>query len=221
MGITLLGRKIGMTQIFEESGVASPVTVIEVGPCMVTQIKSDQQDAETGKSRDGYNAIQIGFEQIPESRRSYAQNKYTETTKLPAHRHHKEFRLDNAEATESYELGQLLDVNSFNEISHVDVQGTTKGRGFAGTFKRYNFTGAKESSHGSHEKFRHQGAVGMSAYPGRVIKNKKMPGHFGNESRTAINLKVAQILPEKGYLLVRGSVPGPNQGLVYIRPTER
>ena len=221
MSIALLGRKVGMTQIFDESGQITPVTVIELGPCMVTQIKTDAIDEATGKSRDGYNAVQVGFEQIDEKRRSHSESKYNETTKLPPHKHHKEFRVESAEAANGYELGQVLDVNTFAEISYVDVQGTTKGRGFAGTFKRYNFTGAKEASHGSHEKFRHQGAIGMSAYPGRVIKNKKMPGHHGNAPRTVVGLKVAQVLPEKGYLLVKGSIPGPNKGLVSVRPSSR
>ena len=122
MSIALLGRKVGMTQIFDESGQITPVTVIELGPCMVTQIKTDAIDEATGKSRDGYNAVQVGFEQIDEKRRSHSESKYNETTKLPPHKHHKEFRVESAEAANGYELGQVLDVNAFAEISYVKAQ---------------------------------------------------------------------------------------------------
>jgi len=220
MGTSLIGRKLGMSQIFNEDGQAEPVTVIELGPCVVTGIKTDLQAEETGKT-DGYNAVQIGFSDIEEKNLTQPEAGLFKKTGVDPKRHLREFRVENAEAAQGYEIGQVLDLTAFEDISHVDVEGTSKGRGFAGVFKRWNFTGAKEASHGSHEKFRHGGAIGQSAYPGRVMKNKKMAGHHGNVKKTSIRLKVAKLVPEQGYMLVKGSIPGPNNGLVMVHPSNR
>jgi large subunit ribosomal protein L3 len=220
MGASLIGRKIGMSQIFDDNGLAVPVTVIELGPCVVTDIKTDLANEETSKS-SGYNAIQIGFEDIAERKVSSPLKGVFKKAGVDTKRHLREFRVENASDAQGYELGQVLDLSAFDEVSHVDVEGTSKGRGFAGVFKRWNFTGAKEASHGSHEKFRHGGAIGQSAYPGRVMKNKKMAGHHGNTTKSSIHLKVAKLVPEQGYMLVKGSIPGPNNGIVMVHPSKR
>ncbi|MBR57565.1 MAG: 50S ribosomal protein L3 [Myxococcales bacterium] len=220
MALTLLGKKMGMTRIFDENGKNVPVTVIQVGPCVVTQIKTDIA-SEDGGSTDGYNAVQIAFEEMPERTATKPRLGHFAKAGTKPHRHLREFRVESADAAGGYELGQTLDISLLEEFEYVDVQGVSKGKGFAGTFKRWNFTGAKEASHGSHEKFRHGGAIGMSAYPGRVMKAKKMAGHHGNYTKTSIALKVAGIDAEEGVLLVKGSVAGPTGGVVSIAKSKR
>ena len=220
MGASLIGRKLGMSQIYNEDGLAVPVTVIELGPCVVTDIKTDVATEEDGTNH-GYNAVQIGFGEIAERKVNQPKAGLFKKAGVEPKRHLREFRVENADAAQGYDLGQVIDLSAFEDISHVDVEGTSKGRGFAGVFKRWNFTGAKEASHGSHEKFRHGGAIGQSAYPGRVMKNKKMAGHHGNVTKTSVHLKVAKLVPEQGYMLVKGSIPGPTNGLVMVHPSNR
>lgn len=220
MGASLIGRKLGMSQIYNEDGLAVPVTVIELGPCVVTDIKTDVAAEENGTNH-GYNAVQIGFGEIADRKVNQPRAGLFKKAGVEAKRHLREFRVENADTAQGYELGQVIDLSAFEDISHVDVEGTSKGRGFAGVFKRWNFTGAKEASHGSHEKFRHGGAIGQSAYPGRVMKNKKMAGHHGNVTKTSVHLKVAKLVPEQGYMLVKGSIPGPTNGLVMVHPSNR
>lgn len=214
MAHELFGRKVGMTQIFDDKGKAIPVTVIQVGPCVVTGTRTD---AEKG----GYNAVQIAFDEIPAKRANKPRTGHFAKAGVAPHRHLREFRVDSAEAAGAFEAGQVLDASVFEGVEWVDVRGTTKGRGFAGVIKRHGFKGAKEASHGTHEYFRHGGAIGMSAWPSRVHKGKRMAGQLGNVQRTAMNLKVVGVKADKGVILVKGSVPGPNKGLLVVRPAAR
>jgi len=214
MATALFGRKLGMTQLFTDDGRATPVTVVQVGPCVVTQVKTED-------SANGYNAVQIAFEEIRETKANKPRLGAFNKAGVKPHRHLREFRVDSVEAAQSFEAGQVLDANTFAEAKFVDIQGTTKGRGTAGVIKRWGFKGAKEASHGTHEKFRHGGSIGMSAYPGRVHKNKKMPGHYGVDSRTVIKLKVMRVMPESNTILVKGSVPGSTNALLVVRSSIR
>ncbi|MEW6386107.1 MAG: 50S ribosomal protein L3 [Thermodesulfobacteriota bacterium] len=201
----VIGKKLGMTRIFEADGQAVPVTVIEAGPCFVVQIKTS--------STDGYEAVQVGF-----GRRPLA--KCNRPTKGHLEKHGsksgfqrlKEFRVEDAG---TYEAGQEISVEQFAVGDRVDVIGTSKGRGFAGTVKRWNFS-VGPRTHGS-MSHRAPGSIGASAYPSRVVKGKKLPGHMGHARVTVKNLEVIDVRPEENLLLVRGAVPGPRQGLVLIK----
>ncbi len=225
MAIGLLGRKVGMTQIYNDAGGVVPVTVLEAGPCHVLQVK--------GVGRDGYEAVQLGFLDKPrrlasrserghvakldsKRQKSQAAAGLTATTKAQCEpkRMVREFRT----STEGYEVGQELSVDIFDGVASVDVVGTSKGRGTAGVMKRHNFAGQR-ASHGVKKCHRHAGGTGCSAYPSRLFKGKKMAGHYGAARITVRNLKVVRIDAENNLLLVRGAVPGPNGGMVMIRET--
>jgi large subunit ribosomal protein L3 len=199
----LIGKKIGMTQLFDEKGDIVPVTVIEAGPCTVTDIRT--------RERDGYSALQLGFGTNKESRFSKPVLGQFKKRNLPVSRHLREFRLGDVSA---YSLGQTLNVSVFEKGEHIDVLGTTKGRGFAGVIKRHGFT-AGTASHGP-TMGREPGSIGSSAYPSRVIKGKRLPGRMGGKPLTIKNLVVAGVDPEQHVLLVRGAIPGPPNGLVYV-----
>lgn len=201
MGI--IGKKIGMTQLFDEKGDVVPVTVIEAGPCTVTEIRTSE--------RDGYTALQLGFGTNKESRFSKPVLGQFKKRNLPASRHLREFRVGDVS---SYTLGQTLGVSLFEKGEHVDVEGTTKGRGFAGVIKRHGFT-AGTASHGP-TMGREPGSIGSSAYPSRVIKGKRLPGRMGGKALTIKNLVVAGVDAEQNVILVRGAIPGPPNGLVYV-----
>jgi large subunit ribosomal protein L3 len=205
--IGLLGRKVGMTQFFDERGEAIPVTIIEAGPCTVTELRNLQ--------RDGYTAVQLGFGTNKESRFTRPALGQFKKRNLPPSRHLREFRV---ESTEGLAVGQSLDVSIFEKGRHVDVQGVTKGRGFAGVVKRYGFV-AGHASHGP-TAGKQPGSIGASAYPSRVIKGKRLPGHMGNVNLTIKNLEVVAIDPEQNMLMVRGAVPGPTNGLVVVKKRE-
>lgn len=205
--IGLLGRKVGMTQFFDERGEAIPVTIIEAGPCTVTELRSTQ--------RDGYTAVQLGFGTNKESRFTRPALGQFKKRNLPPLRHLREFRV---ESIEGLAVGQSLDVSIFEKGRHVDIQGVTKGRGFAGVVKRYGFT-AGHASHGP-TAGKQPGSIGASAYPSRVIKGKRLPGHMGNVNLTIKNLEVVAIDPEQNMLMVRGAVPGPTNGLVVVKKRE-
>lgn len=200
----IIGKKLGMTQIFDSDGLAVPVTVIEAGPCFVVQKKTSD--------RDGYEALQLGFE-----RRALA--KFTKPLKghfdkhgaKSGFKHLKEFRLQDAGP---YEVGQEITVEHFVIGERVNVIGTSKGRGFTGTVKRWNFARGP-MTHGS-MSHRAPGSIGASAYPSRVLKGKKLPGHMGNTRVTVKNLEVIDVRPDENLLMIRGAVPGPRQGLVLI-----
>ena len=205
--IGLIGRKVGMTQFFDERGEAIPVTIIEAGPCTVTELRSTQ--------RDGYTAVQLGFGTNKESRFTRPALGQFKKRNLPPLRHLREFRV---ESVEGMEVGQSLDVSIFEKGRRVDIQGVTKGRGFAGVVKRYGFV-AGHASHGP-TAGKQPGSIGASAYPSRVIKGKRLPGRMGGVNLTIKNLEVVAIDPEQNVLMVRGAVPGPTNGLVVVKKRE-
>lgn len=193
-----------MTQVYSETGELVPVTVIEAGPCPVVQVKRE--------ASDGYNAIQIGFGAKKVKNTSQGALGHFKKAGLEPLRHLQEIRLDG---DPEQEAGTELTVEIFDGEAKVDVIGTTKGRGFQGVVKRWNFAGGP-ASHGS-MFHRRGGSYGMCQWPGKVIKGKKMPGHFGTDRRTVQNLKVVKILPEKNLILVKGSVPGANGSTILVR----
>lgn len=200
--IGLLGRKIGMTQLFSEKGDVIPTTVIEVGPCYVVQCKTVK--------KDGYSAIQIGFE-----KKFHANKPETNHFKKASLSPLKELREIRVEDPEKYKPGQELRVDIFKENDKVDVIGTSKGRGFAGGVKRWGWKSGP-ASHGS-MSHRRIGSVGATTFPGRVLKGKHLPGHYGVERVTVKNLKVVKIDTENSLLFVKGAVPGAKGGLLFIR----
>jgi len=204
--IGLIGKKLGMTRTFQEDGRSVPVTVIQAGPCVITQIKNE--------GNAGYSAVQMGFGA-----------KKPKNTPLPMQGHFRkagteplrtviEFRV---EEEHEYKLGDTVNVSLLSEIELVDVTGTTKGRGFSGTIKRHNHHRGPDG-HGS-KNVRASGSIGMHTFPGRVLPGKAMPGQYGNKQETKRNLKVVAVDQEKNLLLVRGSVPGHKNGIVFIRPS--
>lgn len=199
----LIGRKIGMTQVFDEKGDVVPVTVIEAGPCTVTEIRTSE--------RDGYTALQLGFGTNKEKRFTKPYLGQFTKRNLPPSRHLREFRISDVS---TYTLGQTLNAAVFEKGEHVDVEGNTKGRGFAGIIKRHGFKGG-HASHGP-TMGREPGSIGSSAYPSRVIKGKRLPGRMGGKPLTSKNLMVAGVDVEQNVVLVRGAIPGPTNGLVFI-----
>jgi large subunit ribosomal protein L3 len=200
----IIGRKIGMTQVFDETGQVVPVTVIEAGPCYVTQVKTSDTD--------GYAAIQLGFEEVEARKLNLPQRGHLKPVARNL-RILREFRVpDPAE----YEVGQCITADLFFPGQQVDVVGRSKGRGFAGAIKRHNFH-RQHKTHGQTDRTRAPGAIGACTWPGRVWKGKKMPGHMGNVRKTVQNLRVVEADPERNLLLIRGSVPGPNGGLVLVQ----
>ncbi len=198
----LIGRKLGMTQIFDEQGLARPVTVIEAGPCVVTQVRTAE--------KDGYEAVQIGFG-IAKKLNKPEKGHVKESGHMV-----KTLREVKADDYSSIEVGQVFSADTFAEGEVIDVTGTSKGRGFQGGMKRHGFSGAQKT-HGQSDRQRAPGSIGSSATPGRVIKGQKMAGHMGNERVTVQNLKVLRVDAERNLLLVEGSVPGPNKGTLLIR----
>ena len=198
----LIGKKLGMTSLFTPEGYAVPVTVIELGPCVVTQVKSE--------ATDGYNAVQLGFGTKKASRIS-----------KPLEGHYKksggqyavlkEFPIDEASA---YEVGQTVSLDLFAVGEKVDIVGTSKGRGFAGVTKRHGFRLGRKT-HGS-KSYRIPGSVGCSAWPARIIRGKKMPGHYGNQRQTVRNLEIVDIRPEENLIMIKGAIPGHRNGLVMV-----
>ena len=201
----IIGRKVGMTQIFDENGAQIPVTVIEAGPCPVVQRKTSETD--------GYDAVQLGFIEQKAQRLSKAARTRFAKVEVAPQRVLREFRIDT---DSELKPGDEVKADAFNEISHVDVTGITKGRGFQGVVKRYNFGGGR-ASHGGKQVLRRGGSIGMCEFPGRVFKNRKMPGQMGNVQVTTQNLKVVQVREDDNAILVKGSVPGPNGGVVLVR----
>jgi large subunit ribosomal protein L3 len=203
----IIGKKVGMTQIFDETGNAVPVTVIEAGPCYVTQVRT--------ADRDGYVAVQLGFEETKPKRLTQGQLGHLRRNNLPALRYLREFRLRNGDV--DVEEGQEIKVDVFEQGERVDVIGTSKGRGFAGTIKRHGFSRGPKT-HGQSDRERSPGSIGMCATPGRTLKGKRMAGRMGNQRVTMQNLEVVVVDPERNLLAVRGSVPGARNGVVLIKP---
>lgn len=210
----LLGRKVGMTRYFTEEGKNVPVTVIQAGPCFVTQVKT--------KDAEGYSAIQIGFEDVEAGRTTMPLIGHDAKAGVSPKKFHREIRLE-ADAKDA-ELGQQLTVEVFADTKFVDIIGTSKGKGFQGTMKRHNFKGLT-ATHGTERKHRSPGSIaGHATNRGtgpKPKKGKRMSGHMGDEQVTVRNLDVIEVLPEKNILLVKGAVPGPNGGLLFVRTSQR
>ncbi len=204
----ILGRKVGMTQIFDDRGEAVPVTVIEAGPCYVTHVKTLEQD--------GYRAVQLGFEEVKPQRLSGGEKGHLARNGISALRYLREFRLRDEEAEE----GQRILVDVFEAGDCVDIVGISKGRGFAGVVKRHGFGGGPKT-HGQSDRQRAPGSIGACAYPGRVWKGQRMPGRMGGGRVTAQNLRVELVDPERNLLAVRGGVPGTKGGLVMIKQARK
>jgi len=204
----LIGKKIGMTQLFAADGSLIPVTVIETGPCVVVQKK------ET--ARDGYNGLQLGFKAKKSQRVNKPEQGHLKKVGKGAFQVLREFR---SQDVLQYEVGQEIKLSDlFKAGDRVDVSGTSKGRGFAGVIKRWGF-GGFPASHGTHEYFRHGGSIGNRSFPGRVFKGKRMAGHWGNERVSVQNLEVIDVRAERNLLLVRGAVPGSRGGVLFIQRT--
>ncbi|MFL0196173.1 50S ribosomal protein L3 [Clostridium sp. WILCCON 0269] len=202
----ILGKKLGMTQIFDENGKVIPVTVIEAGPCVVVQKKTAE--------KDGYESIQIGFSDIREKLVNKPLKGHFAKAGVSLKRFLKEFKVNNIN---EYEVGQEIKADVFAEGDKIDVSGVSKGKGFQGVIKRWNAQRGP-MSHGS--KFhRAVGSMGASSDPSRTFKNKKMPGHMGNKNTTVLNLQVAKVIAEKNIILIKGGVPGPNKSFLSIRNT--
>lgn len=203
----LLGRKVGMTQIFDQDGRVVPVTVIQTGPCWVTQVKT--------QATDGYNAVQVGFE---ESRKlSSPERGHAAKAGTPMLRHLREWRVRNPDR---FSVGQRLDVSIFEPGELVAVVGTSKGKGFQGVVKRHGFAGGPKT-HGQSDRHRAPGSIGSGTTPGRVLKGLRMAGRMGNERVTVKNLIVVRADTDRNLLLVRGAVPGPREGLVMVTKGDR
>ncbi len=207
----ILGRKVGMTQLFDEQGNVVPVTVIEAGPCYVTQVKT--------KEADGYNAVQIGFEEVPERKLTKGELGHLKKAGVPPLRHLQEIRLGDDETPE-WTLGQQIRADVFAEGERVDVIGTSKGRGFAGVVKRHGFGGGPKT-HGQSDRWRAPGSRGAGTTPGHTFPGTKGAGQMGNKRVTVLNLEVVLVDPERNLIAVKGAVPGPRTGLVFIRSTRK
>jgi large subunit ribosomal protein L3 len=227
MAIGILGRKVGMTQIYDEAGKVIPVTVIQAGPCDVLQIRTLE--------RDGYEAVQIGYEDKPrrlasrsqrghvaklDSKRSKRQSAAGVAAQAKAGCEPKRFIREFRGPAGELAVGAQIKIDAFAEIKAVDVTSTSKGRGFTGAMKRHNFSGQR-ATHGVKKCHRHLGGTGRSATPSRVEKGTKMPGQYGNAQTTVRNQKVVSVDAEQNLLLIRGAVPGPNGGYVIIRKTNK
>ena len=193
-----------MTSVFSADGKNVPCTVIEVGPCVVTQVKTVE--------KDGYTAVQIGFEDAKEKNVSKPMKGHFAKSSTTPKRHLAEFTFD-----EEYNLGDVLTVEFFNDAAYVDVTGTSKGKGFQGVVKRWGFGGVGQATHGQDDRLRKPGSIGACATPSRVFKNLHMGGHMGDEQVTTHNLQVIKIIPEHNLLLVKGSVPGCKGSIIKIK----
>jgi len=204
----LIGKKVGMTQIFDDTGSAVPVTLIEAGPCYVTQIKTDE--------KDGYASVQLGFGEVKPKRLTRGQLGHLERNELPPLRILREFKSKTPDVSE----GDMLKADVFEKDERVDVVGTSKGRGFAGVVKRYGFAGGPKT-HGQSDRLRAPGSLGSGTTPGRVWKGKKGPGRMGNARVTSSNVRVVLVDAERNLIAVDGSVPGPKSGIVVIKPVRK
>ena len=201
----IIGKKIGMTQIFDEKGNVIPVTVIEAGPCVVAQKKT--------AVKDGYDAVQLGFQDAKEKHLTKAEKGHYEKAGVALKRHLKEFRLDDCSAIN---VGDVITADTFAAGEKVDVTGMTKGRGFTGCVKRWN-NHILRMTHGTGPIHRQPGSMGSISDPSRIFKNKKMPGQYGNEQVTVLNLKVVKIDSERNLIAVKGAIPGAKDGIVFVR----
>ena len=200
----LLGKKIGMTSVFSADGKNVPCTVIEVGPCVVTQIKTVEVD--------GYEAVQVGFEDKKEKHTNKPEMGHFKKAGVAPKRHLAEFKGFETE----YKLGDVISIDLFAEDDFVDVVGTSKGKGYQGVVKRHGFGGVGQTTHGQHNRLRAPGSIGACSYPARVFKGTRMAGQTGNERVTVQNLQVLKVIPEHNLLMIKGSVPGCKGSIVII-----
>jgi large subunit ribosomal protein L3 len=201
----LIGKKIGMTSIFDDKGKSLPCTVLNVGPCIVTQIKTQKND--------GYNSIQLGFEEKSEKKSLKSElGHFKKSNTLPKN---KIYEFKNFE--ETYKLGDKITVEHFKEGEFVDISGISKGKGFQGVVKRHGFAGVGQSTHGQHNRLRAPGSIGAASYPARVFKGMRMAGQMGASKVKVQNLRVLKVIPEDNVLVVKGSVPGHNKSYVIIQ----
>lgn len=203
----IIGKKIGMTQIFDEKGKVIPVTVIEAGPCVVTQKKTAE--------KDGYNSVQLGYQEVSEKKLSKPESGHLKKAGTPFVKYLKEFRLEN---TGDISVGDTVTAAAFTAGDKVDVTGISKGKGYAGVIKRHNASRLKET-HGTGPVHRHAGSMGSGTDPSRIFKGKMGAGQMGNEQVTVENLDVVKVDPELNMIVVRGAIPGPKGGIVYVRNT--
>jgi len=203
----IIGKKVGMTQIFDDKGKVVPVTVIEAGPCVVVQKKTAEND--------GYEAVQLGFHDIKERKLSKPEIGHMKKAGVPAKKHLKEFRLEDIS---QFNIGDELKADVFAEGDKIDVTGTSRGKGFSGVVKRYN-KGRNRMSHGGGPVHRHAGSMGAGTDPARIFKGKMGAGQMGAEQVTVQNLDVVKVDPELNMIAVRGAIPGPRGGLVYLKNT--
>jgi large subunit ribosomal protein L3 len=201
----LIGKKVGMTSIFDENGKNIPCTVIEVGPCVVTQVRT--------KEVDGYEALQLGFDDKAEKRANKAEAGHYKKAGVSPQRKVVEFQ----GFEEEYKLGDTITVDHFEEGEFVDVSGTSKGKGFQGVVKRHGFAGVGQATHGQHNRLRAPGSIGASSYPSRVFKGMRMAGRMGGEKVTVQNLRVLKVVSEKNLLVVKGCVPGHKNAYVIVQ----
>ncbi len=201
----LIGKKIGMTSIFSAEGKNIPCTVLEAGPCVVTQIKT--------KDNDGYDAVQLAYDDKKEKRTTKAEAGHFKKAKTSPKRKLVEF---TPEEGVEYKLGDVITVETFNNDTWVDVTGYSKGKGFQGVVKRYNFRGVNDSTHGQHNRLRAPGSLGASSYPSRVFKGMRMAGRTGNARTKVLNLRILKIIPENNIIIVKGSVPGSKGSYILI-----
>ena len=210
----ILGKKLGMTQIFDEKGTVIPVTVIQAGPCKVTQIRT--------QDNDGYEAVQLGFEETSRLKKPQKGHQKTLLQTDDSGKRTKEIGLKNLRevkaisAINEFNIGDVIGPDIFKAGDKVDVTGTSKGKGFAGVMKRHNFRGGPKT-HGQSDRRRAPGSIGAGTTPGRVVKGMRMAGHMGHERVTTQNLTVVRVDSEKSLVLIKGAIPGPNGGLVMIR----
>ncbi|MBR6108865.1 MAG: 50S ribosomal protein L3 [Clostridia bacterium] len=202
----ILGKKVGMTQVFREDGTMVPVTVVLAGPCPVTQIKT--------VDHDGYDAVQMAFMPVREKLITKPEMGHLKKAGVGAHRYVKEFRLDDCS---QYQVGSVIKADVFEKGEHVDVTGISKGKGFEGNIKRWNQARGRKT-HGSHS-YRVAGSLGACTYPGEVFKTKRLPGHMGRERITVQNLEIVRSDAERNLLLIKGAIPGANGGLVLVKST--
>ena len=207
MGVSLLGNKIGMTQIFDNSGNVIPVTILKVGPCIITQIKT--------KVKDGYDSVQIGYGNVPIKSLTQPQLGHLQKSNSQPLKYFKEFRSDE---NDTFKIGEVLNLDSFSLGQRLNIQGKSIGKGFSGLQKRHNFTRGP-MTHGS-KNHRAPGSIGMGTTPGRVLPGKKMAGQLGNTITTIKKLKVIQLNSEENILIIKGSVPGKPGNLLSITPSD-
>lgn len=200
----ILGKKVGMTQLFDENGNVVPVTIIEAGPCYITQVKTMETD--------GYNAVQLAFEEVAERKLTKGERGHLQKASAPALRQVREVRSTEPPA---HTLGDVIKADIFQEGDFVDVVGISKGRGFAGAVKRHGFSGGPKT-HGQSDRHRATGSRGAGTTPGHTFPGTRAPGHMGNQRVTVQNLKIALVDPERNLIAIRGAVPGPRTGLVLV-----